>query len=272
MRINHSQIDKVIGEVLKLEYERIVDSHCHIESDAYTDSERIYAIELSIKRRIIMISSPLTDDERYIALDLSRKFEKWIFITIGSHPLYNEPVDRVINFIKQYEREIVGVGEVGLDFSPPNNSDEIRMQQIKKFELFINIAKELDKPLVVHSRSAGKYAIDILLRNGAERVLMHSFSGKAKYAKKGIEAGYYFSIPPTIAYSPQKQKLAKVLPLEYMMLESDAPALSPKRGRLSYPWNILFSAAVISIIKDIDIMDVIKVTTRNAINLFRLRV
>jgi len=263
-------IDKIVSEISQLEYKFAVDAHCHIESDGYTDAERKYAIERSLEKKIVLVTSPLTMPERYYALELSKRYLGWIYVTTASHPLYNEPIDDVIEFIRKHSEEIIGIGEVGLDFHPPNNTEDIRSAQIKKFEVFISLAKELDKPLVVHSRSAGKYALDVLIRNSAEKVLMHSFSGNVKYAKKGIEAGYYFSIPPTVAYSPQKQKLVKALPLENMMLESDAPALSPESGKVNWPWNILFAATIIATIKEIDVRDVINETAKNAMKLFRI--
>ena len=270
MSDKESIIDYIIEQVSKVNYDFVVDAHCHIESDSYSEKEREEAIRRAIEKRIMMFSTPLTQRERERALMLREKYHPWINVVTGSHPLFNENIDRVINWILENSDKIIAIGEVGLDFTPPYNKPEIMKSQIDKFKRFINLAKELDKPLVIHSRAAGRQTIEVLIREGAERVLLHAFSGKAKYALKGVEAGFYFSIPPSVAFSPQKKKLAKALPLDNMMLETDSPIFSPKRGENSEPLYVLFSAAVISSIKEVDIKEVLNVTTRNAIKLFKI--
>ena len=99
---------------------------------------------------------------------------------------------------------------------------------------------------------------------------MHAFDGKFGSAQKGIELGYYFSIPPSIVRSEQKQKLVKNLPLENLLLESDAPVLGPRVDERNIPSNIKIAAEKIAEIKKVDISEVIKVTTRNAKELFKL--
>jgi len=268
---NKFNINEILSEITKENYDFLVDAHCHIESDGYSDAERDYAIRYSIQRRIVLVTSPLTMPERYYALELRRKYSNWIYVTIGSHPLLNEPIKDVVAFIREHLSEIVGIGEVGLDFKPPNNVENVRKRQVEKFKIFIELAKELDKPIVVHSRSAGKYAIDILIKSDIGKVLMHSFSGKAKYAMVGVEMGYYFSIPPTVLFSPQKKRLVEKVPIENLMLESDAPALSFLNKELNWPWGIIAAAKAIAEIKEMEILDVIRITTKNAKEFFGIR-
>ncbi|MEM4169897.1 MAG: TatD family hydrolase, partial [Thermoproteota archaeon] len=136
----------------------------------------------------------------------------------------------------------------------------------------IELAKRLNVPIIVHSRSAGREAIDILIENDAKRVLMHAFDGKASYAIRGVEAGFFFSIPPSIVRSPQKQKLAARLPLENILLESDSPVLGVDPFKRNEPANIVFSLREIARVKKVDEDTVAEETTRNALKLFGLRI
>jgi len=264
-------IQRLLEELSSLNYDTIVDVHCHLESDLFTESDRERILREAIEKyRIKMITTPLTMREREKALNIRRIYPRYVFMVTGSHPLSDEPIEDVVNFIMRYRKELVGIGEIGLDFTPPNNVPEVREKQVHKFEFFIGLAKELKKPIVVHSRSAGKYAIDILIKNDADRVLMHAFSGKAKYAKKGVEAGFYFSIPPNAAFSPQKRSLINVLPIENILLETDSPYMRITSNMMTRPWHVLISAAVIAVAKEMEILEVIKVTTKNAKKLFSI--
>jgi len=201
---------------------------------------------------------------------MQRKYINWIYITIGSHPMLDEPYEHVIDFIYKHEKEIVGIGEVGLDFAPPM-SLETKKKQIQKFKHFIDLSKTLKKPLIVHSRGASRYVLEILMKEDAEKVLLHGFSGNKDIAKIGIEAGYFFSIPPTAIISPKKKRLIEHIPIENLLLESDSPAISPFPNLLSKPWFIFLSAASIAQIKKINIEEVIKETNKNAVKLFGIK-
>ena len=97
---------------------------------------------------------------------------------------------------------------------------------------------------------------------------MHAFDGKAASARAGIEAGYYFSIPPSIVRSPQKQKLVHHLPLERLLLESDAPVLGPEKDVRNEPCNVWLSCQHIAAIKGLPVDEVARTTTANAKRLF----
>lgn len=197
---------------------------------------------------------------------------------LGVHPVQDpaqprgalpEDLDAALPLIDKYKEHIVAIGEVGLDFTPRvvNNDagkDGQRQVLIRQAE----IAKQLNLPLNVHSRSAGRPTIHLLKELGVENALLHAFDGKPSVAMEGVKAGYFFSIPPSIVRSDQKQKLVKQVPLESMCLETDAPALGPEKQVRNVPRNISISAEYIAKIKGVPLEKVMEVTTQNALRLF----
>lgn len=210
---------------------------------------------------------------------LSERFPGFVFPCLGVHPVQEvspeqhrgaslQDLDAALPLIQTYKDRLVAVGEVGLDFTPRyvhDESDKDVQRQVLVRQS--QIAKELDLPLNVHSRSAGRPTIHLLKEQGVEKVLLHAFDGKPSVAMEGVKAGYFFSIPPSIIRSEQ-QKLVKQLPLENICLETDSPALGPEKQVRNEPKNILISAEYISKIKGVSLERVMEVTTQNALRLF----
>ena len=188
---------------------------------------------------------------------------------IGVHPdrAASDDIAAMCRKIETVADELVGIGEVGLDYWLAKEEDDRRVQR-EVLAQFVALSISHDLPLNVHSRSAGHYTIELLRDLGAQRVLMHAFDGRAHYALGGVEAGFSFSIPPSIVRSPQKQKLVRRLPLTHLLLETDSPVLGPEKGERNEPANARRSAECIAQVKGIGLDEVIEVTTANARRLF----
>ena len=247
----------------------LVDVHSHINSNEF-DIDRENVLENAKRGGVINIFDSGENLEQDLkVLELSEKYEI-LRASLGFSPLIleKEKFSEVKNLIGENQEEIAAVGEVGLDYWYIKTESE-RKKQREIFKEFIHLAKEINKPLVVHSRSAGKYAIELLEKENAEKVCLHAFDGKASNALKAVDFGYYFSIPPSIVRSEQKQKLVRAVPIENLLLESDAPALGPEKGQRNVPENVLISAREIARIKELSIEEVAKITTKNAKELFK---
>ena len=122
--------------------------------------------------------------------------------------------------------------------------------------------------LNVHSRSAGRHVISMLLENNAKKVQLHAFDGKASTALPALEAGYFFSIPPSISRSRQKQKLVKQLPLSCLLLETDSPVLGPVPDERNEPANITHVVDAIAEIKNVSKEEVIENAFENTCRLY----
>jgi TatD DNase family protein len=180
-----------------------------------------------------------------------------------------EVVDAAIAQIRKHRDGIAAIGEVGLDYWRVKDPERRRIQR-SLLEEMAALSTELALPLNVHSRSAGHYTVDLLLAAGARWVLMHAFDGKASHAVRAAEAGYLFSVPPSVVRSDQKRKLVRRLPLESLALESDSPVLGPERDRRNEPANLTFARDFIAEAHGISPERVDEVTTANARRLFPL--
>nr|XP_015194634.1 PREDICTED: putative deoxyribonuclease TATDN3 isoform X2 [Lepisosteus oculatus] len=214
-----------------------IDCHCHISATEF-DNDLEDVIENSKKAGLLALVAVAEHAGEFDKIiELSSRFPGFVWPSLGVHPVQDVPqrgatlqdLDAALPLIEKYKDHLLAIGEVGLDFTPrfvtnENQKDEQRQVLIRQIE----IAKRLDLPLNVHSRSAGRPTINLLKEQGAKNVLLHAFDGKPSVALEGIKAGYFFSIPPSIIRSEQ-QKLVKQLPLEFMCLETDSPALGPEK-------------------------------------------
>jgi TatD DNase family protein len=171
------------------------------------------------------------------------------------------------DYIRQNQSRLVAIGEVGLDYWVVKEAPEKAVQREILIQ-FIELSKELDLPLNIHSRSAGRHAIALLLENNATRVQMHAFDGKAAAALPAVEAGYFFSIPPSVVRSRQKQKLVKRLPLSCLLIETDSPVLGPSPDERNEPANIGHSVRAVAALKEITEEAVIAAVSENTERLY----
>ncbi|KAM9355752.1 putative deoxyribonuclease TATDN3 isoform 2-T2 [Pholidichthys leucotaenia] len=256
-----------------------IDCHCHISAEDF-DKDVEEVIECSKKAGLLALLAVAEHSGEFEKIiSLSQRFPGFIFPCLGVHPVQEvspghqrgaspQDLDGALPIIEKYKDQLVAIGEVGLDFTPRYVSSETdkenqRLVLIRQAQ----IAKELDLPLNVHSRSAGRPTIHLLKEQGVEKALLHAFDGKPSVAMEGVKAGYFFSIPPSIIRSEQ-QKLVKQLPLENICLETDSPALGPEKQVRNEPKNIHISAEYISKIKGVSVEKVMELTTQNALRLF----
>lgn len=250
---------------------RLVDAHAHLDDEAFqTDLDQVVK-RAKQKSVIAVVSSSLDLEGARRTLALARRFAGFIFPSIGWDPtsFEEEEMEAVRQLIGRERNTIVAVGEVGLDYYWVRDAER-RKLQVKLFREWIDLARSLDLPLVVHSRSAGKYAIQVLLEEGYDRVLLHAFDGRAGWALRAIQRGMFVSIPTSIVRSQQKQRLAKLLPIENLLLETDSPVLAPVRTERNEPANLVVALREVARIKGLPEDQVAEITTENAIRFFHL--
>ncbi len=246
----------------------LVDTHAHLCGKSF-DHDRQVVIERALQAgigAILIVAETLEDAQRNLALAAKYPCLK---AAAGLYPEYAGVAEagRMKDFIRSHSGRLYAVGEVGLDFWIAREEPARDMQRLV-FRQFIDLARELGLPLNVHSRSAGRQAVALLLENEARKVQMHAFDGRAAAALPAVEAGFFFSIPPSVVRSRQKQKLVKQLPLSCLLLESDSPVLGPDPAQRNEPANVLVALQAIADIKRIARQEVLEAVRENTCRLY----
>ncbi|KAM7395933.1 hypothetical protein PAMA_007283 [Pampus argenteus] len=257
-----------------------VDCHCHVSAPEFKeDLEEVIqrARDVGVKT-LVAVTEEVGEFDR--VLQLQDRYPDLVAPCFGIHPLQAgggseqrsvklQDLDAALPMFYKHRERLVAIGEIGLDFTPwcaPTEQD--RDDQMNVFIKQLDIAKELQLPVNVHSRSAAKVTIETMREQGISRALLHNFAGKPSVALEGVKAGYCFSFPPAVCRNRQRDKLIKQIPLEHICLETDSPALGLDKHVRNEPRNIVLSCQHIADVKGLSPQTVQLVTTQNAYRLF----
>jgi len=239
---------------------RLIDTHAHMGfSELLKDINGIIA--RADREGVAIVNCCLSPQE----LEKTKGFKK-LYLTIGCTPYHLQDFERQYQLIEANIDRIIAVGEIGLDYYWIKEK-EGRERERENFQKLLQLAGEYDKPVIIHSRNAERPALD-MLEKADVHAIMHCFSGSLEEARRAIDLGYLISIPTNIGRSVQKQGFARSLPLESLVLETDAPYLPPIPKTINEPVNVIHSAHEIARIRDIEFADVVAQTTRNARKFF----
>lgn len=251
----------------------LIETHCHLDylKDRPLEETLQKCSDLNIEKIITIAVAP---DNLDTVFSLTKAHHN-IFGTQGIHPheaksWTNDVETKILNNAK--EDKIVAIGEIGLDFYYNNSPRE---DQIPAFERQMEIAADLDLPVVIHSRDADSETIDILNAKAPalkRKGVIHSFTSGPELAKKALEHGFYLGFNGIITFNSAQnvRDIVELCPLENIILETDAPFLTPVpyRGRENAPFYLPFVAEKIAEIKEIPLETVLEVTYQNSLNLF----
>jgi TatD DNase family protein len=246
----------------------LIDVHAHLDFPQF-DRDRDAVIERAKQEGVVIINSGLGTKGIQKTLALAKNNDN-VYASLGITPtdFGEKEIVATIELIRQNRDMIVAIGEVGLDYYWVKDADK-RKQEIINFQRFIDLSQELRLPLVIHSRDAEGDLLRILKEQDI-KALMHCFGGDISLAKEAAKDGHLISIPANLANSKQKQAVVKEVPLESLVLETDAPYLSLVPKARNEPVNIKKTAEKIAEIKGIDYGIVEAATTANAKRFFRL--
>lgn len=247
----------------------LTDTHAHLCSPDF-DADRAEVLERARAAgvtSVVAVGETLDDARRN--LELADAFPDVVRPAAGLFPTYLDPeqAGTLIEWIREHRDRLVALGEVGLDHWKVQDEED-RETQREILGRFVDLSLELDLPLNVHSRAAGRATVEFLLERGARRVQMHAFDGKPGKAQLGAEAGFFFSVPPSVVRSRQKQKLVRFLPLEHLLVETDSPVLGPDRERRNEPANAVVSLRAIAEIKGLSEDEVAEAVVENTGRLY----
>lgn len=246
----------------------LIDSHCHLTYKDYdVDLENVLkrARDVDI-RRFITVGTSL--DEIQQLHILADKY-KDIFCSIGVHPCHIEDrsiIDEEVISACNHPK-VIAIGETGLDYSFNIN----RKKQNEAFDLQVEVANSIDLPVIVHSRDAEMDMLYFLRK--IKRGVLHCFTGSYDFACKAIDLGFYISFSGILTFKKAEdlRKTARKLPMDSLLLETDAPFLSPEPKRKikrNEPALMYYTACVLAELKKLPVEEIGEVTTKNCFNLF----
>ncbi len=250
---------------------KIFDSHCHPQHERY-ENDRDVVIRRALDSGVGMIAIGNDLESSRQAVALAGSYGN-VWAAIGLHP--NDDLREV--FDVQVFREltmdpkVVAVGETGLDYHHSPDKNELHIQY-ERFQQHIALAREFQKPLVIHSRDSYEDTLAVLsvLPEGERRGVIHSFTGTYEQAQKFIELGFSVGLNGIITFSDSYGDLVRKLPLENILCETDAPFLAPVpyRGKRNEPAYVTYVAEQVARLRDMSVEKVMEQTTQNAKKLF----
>jgi TatD DNase family protein len=278
----------------------LIDTHCHVNFASFKDDSK-EVIKRSLEKNIwlINVGSQLSTSKR--AVEIAQQYERGVYAVVGLHPihLYEMHIDESeqdLDFVSRaeefseeaYEKllqnsKTVGIGEMGIDyFHMPEGEDpaEVKLKQRETFSQGINLARRYNKPIVIHTRpSKGTFdayddEIEILQAENYFKGVIHCFGGTLEQAKKFLDMGLLLSFTGIVTFknAEEVREVVKHVPLEKMMVETDAPYLTPEpyRGKRNEPAYVEYVARKIAEIKGVSYNKVAEVTTNTAKNFFNI--
>ncbi|MHB8103989.1 MAG: TatD family hydrolase [Dehalococcoidales bacterium] len=220
---------------------------------------------------IVAVGSSLASNQK--TLEIAARYPGFVYPALGWHPWYisESEIAANLDFIKANIDKAVAIGEVGLDYHKRVRAVADKDLQKKALRELLKIAKENDKPALIHSRYAWRDAFDMVKEAGLNKAVFHWYTGTSSVLRDIIDSGYYISVTPAVAYHEEHQRAVKETPLEQLLLETDCPVVYA-RGRegefTASPADVARSLKGAVTLKGLSEDELAAATTENARRLF----
>ncbi|MCL2399845.1 MAG: TatD family hydrolase [Defluviitaleaceae bacterium] len=248
------------------------DSHAHYDNSNFNADRKELLAKLPLAGVEGVINAGACVSSSKASVALAEEYS-YIYATVGVHPHEASKMkDSDLDTIKSLSqhKKTVAIGEIGLDFHYDNSPREI---QRKRFAEQLALAKSLDMPVVIHSREAAAETMAIIKESGVSKGVLHCYSGHLPMALQYIEMGFYISLSGVITYknAEKSREVAAGIPLEYLMIETDAPYLTPVpfRRERNDSTKLPFIAEIIAEVRGITTDAVSKATTENVKRMYQ---
>lgn len=267
----------------------LIDTHAHINFNIYKD-DADEVIKRTLKNDVWMINVGSQYDTSKRALEMAEKYKQGVYAAVALHPIHLGPskfIDKQeVKFKTKQEKfdvssyrvlanhpKVVAIGETGLDYYYAEETAKELQKQV--FKQHLELAHELEKPLIFHCRKAYNDLLEILKTHYSSlkpRGALHCFMGKWSQAEEFLGMGFYLGFNGLITYCRDYDKVIKNTPFERILIETDCPYLTPEphRGKRNEPLYVKYVAQKIAEIKEISFEKVAEQTTKNARELFRI--
>ena len=258
-----------------------VDSHCHIDGEAF-DSDRDEIVERAkdagVKMMLTVGTGNPHNGEIGRAVAVAERYEN-VFASVGVHPHdakeYNDKAENYLIDLVKSSNKVIAWGEIGLDFYYEHS---LRDVQADVFRKQIKIARELDLPIIIHSREADDETVEILTEKCSDKNfrggVMHCFGGTAAMAERLMDIGFLISFAGNVTFKKAEnlREAARVVPLDKLLIETDCPFLAPAphRGKRNEPKFVVETAKFLADLYGIEVEKLANQTTRNFLDFFKL--
>jgi TatD DNase family protein len=248
----------------------LIDTHAHLDEIENLEQVIAKAKEAGLIA-IIAVGADIASNSR--TLEIATKHRGFVYPALGYHPenIRESEIEANLAFIQSHIDEAAAVGEAGLDYSKWVRAIADKDLQKRALRELLSIARDNDKPALIHSRYAWRDALNAVIEGGIEKAVFHWYTGTSGVLRDIIAHGYYISVTPAVEYHEEHRRAVKETPLEKLLLETDAPVVYA-RGRegefTSGPADVVRSLRGAAVLRGLSEEEIAKVTTENAKKLF----
>ena len=253
----------------------IIDTHAHLDHVPDIENALARAAQAGVTD-VIAVLTDLKALKKNLELKRSCSSPR-IHVGFGVHPgeIKVEELDETFAFIRANIKDAIAIGETGLDYwyKWVRKNDEEKTKQRDCFQKHLELAKEFDLPIVIHSRGAEEDCLKMAKAAGVKRALFHWYSGRLDILDGILEAGYYVSTSPSVGYSPQSREAMTRAPIERTMIETDSPVFynQPEDGFQAEPKDVWRTLKAYAALKNIDEKEALARLNDNAQTFFKIR-
>lgn len=253
------------------------DSHCHLHMLDLADfknelDEVIHSAEESEVGYLLCVGTKLSDTEEIIKI--ANQYPR-VSASVGLHPNETTDIEPTVEELVELAQhpKVVAIGETGLDYY---RTEEKQPWQIERFRKHIAAARLSNKPIIIHTRAARKDTLNILKEEQANKIggVFHCFTEDWETARAGLDLGFYISFSGIVTFknAVELQEVAKKVPLDRLLIETDAPFLAPvpHRGKMNHPALVRYVAEFIASLRSESLETIAERTTENYLNLFKV--
>ncbi|CEN26100.1 deoxyribonuclease [[Clostridium] sordellii] len=255
----------------------LFDSHAHLNDERFDEDREELINSLKAKGVDLVLNPGACIETSKSSVELANKYD-FIYAAVGVHPhdvgeMTEDDIETLRKLALENEK-VKAIGEIGLDYYYDNSPREI---QKKWFKRQIELANELKLPIIIHDRDAHGDTFEIIKNTKSPEIgcVLHCYSGNVELAKEYVKMGCYISIPGTVTFKNNKKtrEVAKEIPLEYLLIETDSPYMAPEphRGKRNDPSLVQFVADKIAQEKGISYEQVCEATKENAKRFFNIK-
>jgi len=253
----------------------LIDTHAHLD---HVDDASLQLQEAGEAGVCAVIAAGVDLAANQIHLKLAKEWKTpKIFLAFGIHPgnIITPQIEPTLQFIREHRSEAVAIGEIGLDYWYPmvKKSDERKKQQREVLQVQLDLAKEFDLPVIIHSRGAWRECFTMTKAAGIKRAVFHWYSGPTDVLKDILENGYFISATPALHYSPPLQEAVRLVPIEQTLIETDTPVvyrISKEHPLKAGPKDVFVTLDAYAQIKGVDKEKAAGILNANAKKFFNL--